>query len=57
MGIVNLHQGFTHIFEMTFESGEDVAEYMTHPEHVEFGKFIMPKLEKSILVDFEAFKL
>ncbi|KAH9683998.1 Stress-response A/B barrel domain-containing protein HS1 [Citrus sinensis] len=39
VSIENLHQGFTHIFESTFESTEGVAEYVAHPAHVEYANF------------------
>ncbi|KAM2440699.1 hypothetical protein PS1_022004 [Malus domestica] len=42
----NLHQGFTHIFESTFESTEGVAEYVAHPAHVDFANLFLSHLEK-----------
>ena len=32
----NLHQGFTRVFESTFESVEAIAEYVAHPTHIEY---------------------
>ncbi|GAV71662.1 Dabb domain-containing protein [Cephalotus follicularis] len=52
VSIENLHQGFTHVFESTFESKEGVAEYVAHPVHVEFANLILPALEKFIVIDF-----
>lgn len=49
----NLHQGFTHVFESTFDSPEDIAEYVAHPHHVEFANIFLPKLEKVIVVDYK----
>lgn len=49
----NLHQGFTHVFESTFDSTEGVAEYVAHPDHVEFSNILLPKLEKVIVVDYK----
>ncbi|XP_065865376.1 stress-response A/B barrel domain-containing protein HS1-like [Euphorbia lathyris] len=49
----NLHQGFTHVFESTFESTEGVAEYLGHPAHVEFANLFIPSLEKVIVIDYK----
>ncbi|POO02080.1 Stress responsive alpha-beta barrel [Trema orientale] len=53
VSIENLHQGFTHIFECTFESIEGVSEYMVHPSHIEFANLFLPQLEKFIVVDYK----
>ncbi|KAL9666666.1 hypothetical protein QQ045_001002 [Rhodiola kirilowii] len=37
VSVENMHQGFTHIFESTFQSIEGVSEYIAHPAHVEFA--------------------
>ncbi|MQL80037.1 hypothetical protein Taro_012465 [Colocasia esculenta] len=49
----NLHQGFTHVFESTFESVEGVAEYVAHPAHVEFANKLLPELEKVVVIDYK----
>jgi len=49
----NLHQGFTHVFESTFESTEAIAEYVAHPAHVEFGNLLLSNLEKIIVIDYK----
>ncbi|KAJ7955286.1 Stress responsive A/B barrel domain protein [Quillaja saponaria] len=49
----NMHQGFTHIFESTFENTDGVAEYMAHPTHVELANLLIPSLEKFIVVDYK----
>ncbi|WOH15819.1 hypothetical protein DCAR_0935365 [Daucus carota subsp. sativus] len=49
----NLHQGFTHVFESTFDSPEGIAEYVAHPHHVEFANIFLPKLEKVIVIDYK----
>ncbi|KAL1803661.1 hypothetical protein ACET3Z_032308 [Daucus carota] len=49
----NLHQGFTHVFESTFDSLEGIAEYGAHPHHVEFANIFVPKLEKVIVIDYK----
>ncbi|CAM8951819.1 unnamed protein product [Rhodiola kirilowii] len=37
VSVENMHQGFTHIFESTFQSVKGVSEYIAHPAHVEFA--------------------
>ncbi|KAB2604894.1 protein Pop3 [Pyrus ussuriensis x Pyrus communis] len=49
----NLHQGFTHVFESTFESTEGVAEYVAHPAHVDFANLFLSNLEKVIVIDYK----
>ncbi|KAF7837673.1 stress-response A/B barrel domain-containing protein HS1 [Senna tora] len=49
----NMHQGFTHVFESTFESTEGIAEYVVHPAHVEFANKFLPNLDKVIVVDYK----
>ncbi|XP_057421501.1 stress-response A/B barrel domain-containing protein HS1-like [Lotus japonicus] len=49
----NLHQGFTHVFESTFESMEGVAEYVAHPAHVEYANLLIPCLEKFVIIDYK----
>ncbi|XP_054805174.1 stress-response A/B barrel domain-containing protein HS1-like [Prosopis cineraria] len=49
----NMHQGFTHVFESTFESTEGVAEYVAHPAHVEFANLFLAHLDKVIVVDYK----
>ncbi|KDP37139.1 hypothetical protein JCGZ_06195 [Jatropha curcas] len=53
VSIENLHQGFTHVFESTFESTEGVAEYVAHPAHVEFANLFLPASEKVIVIDYK----
>ncbi|KAJ6771279.1 STRESS-RESPONSE A/B BARREL DOMAIN-CONTAINING PROTEIN HS1 [Salix koriyanagi] len=53
VSIENMHQGFTHIFESTFESTEGVAEYISHPAHVDFGGLFLPALEKVVVFDYK----
>ncbi|XP_042504189.1 stress-response A/B barrel domain-containing protein HS1-like [Macadamia integrifolia] len=49
----NLHQGFSHVFESTFESVEGVAEYVAHAAHVEFLNLFMPALDKVVIIDYK----
>ncbi|KAJ0098923.1 hypothetical protein Patl1_22263 [Pistacia atlantica] len=53
VSIENLHQGFTHIFESTFESTEGVAEYIAHPVHVEFANLFLSHLDKVLVIDYK----
>ncbi|KAI3423352.1 Stress-response A/B barrel domain-containing protein [Psidium guajava] len=53
VSIENLHQGFTHVFESTFESTEGVAEYIGHPAHLEFANLFLSHLEKVIVIDYK----
>ncbi|KAL5541470.1 hypothetical protein UlMin_009180 [Ulmus minor] len=53
VSIENLHQGFTHIFESTFESTEGVAEYVAHPVHVEYATKFLASLEKVLVFDYK----
>ncbi|KDO72074.1 hypothetical protein CISIN_1g033887mg [Citrus sinensis] len=53
VSIENLHQGFTHIFESTFESTEGVAEYVAHPAHVEYANLFLANLEKVLVIDYK----
>ncbi|KAK6146255.1 hypothetical protein DH2020_020124 [Rehmannia glutinosa] len=53
VSIENLHQGFTHVFESTFESTQGIAEYLDHPDHVQYGLVLRPLLENVITVDYQ----
>ena len=53
VSIENMHQGFTHVFESTFESTEGVKEYIEHPAHVEFTNVFLPLLEKVVIIDYK----
>ena len=49
----NLHQGFTHVFESTFETVDAVAEYVAHPAHVDYANILLPALDKVIIIDYK----
>ncbi|XP_047317636.1 stress-response A/B barrel domain-containing protein HS1-like [Impatiens glandulifera] len=53
VSIENLHNGFTHVFESTFESTDGIEKYIIHPAHVEFSNLFLPALEKVIVVDYK----
>lgn len=57
MSIENLHQGFTHVFESTFDSVEGIAEYIDHPAHVEYANILLTQLEKVLVIDYKPEKL
>lgn len=49
-------QGFTHVFFLTFNSEEDRAIYLPHPDHKAFGKILGPYLDKVMVLDYWAKK-
>ncbi|KAI3743745.1 hypothetical protein L1987_56810 [Smallanthus sonchifolius] len=53
VSIENLHQGFTHVFESTFETTEGIATYISHPVHVEFATVFLGHLDKVLVVDYK----
>ena len=48
----NLNQGLTHCFFLSFESEKDRDAYLPHPAHKEFGKLLVPYLDKVVVVDY-----
>lgn len=47
-----LDKGFTHCFFLTFDSEEDRAIYLPHPDHKAFGGMLGPVLEDVLVVDY-----
>jgi len=47
-----LDKGFTHAFFLTFESEDDRAIYLPHPDHKAFGAVLTPHLEDVFVVDY-----
>jgi len=47
-----LDKGFTHCFFLTFDSEEDRAIYLPHPDHKAFGAILGPYLEDVLVVDY-----
>jgi hypothetical protein len=45
-------QGFTHCFFVTFESEEDRAIYLPHPDHKAFVDILGPHLDKVLVFDY-----
>ena len=49
-----LDKGFTHCFLVTFESEEDRATYLPHPEHKAFVEIMDPHVEDVLVFDYWA---
>lgn len=47
-----LEKGFTHCFFLTFNSEEDRAIYLPHPDHKAFGEVLGPHLDDVLVVDY-----
>jgi hypothetical protein len=47
-----LEKGFTHCFFLTFNSEEDRAIYLPHPDHKAFGQVLSPFLDDVLVVDY-----
>ena len=47
-----LEKGFTHAFFLTFESEEDRATYLPHPDHKAFGAVLTPYLDDVLVIDY-----
>ncbi len=47
-----LNDGFTHVYFLTFDSEEDRAVYLPHPDHKAFGATLSPHLDKVLVVDY-----
>ena len=51
-----LDKGFTHIFFLTFNSEEDRAVYLPHPDHKAFGDILKPYLDDVMVMDYWSHK-
>ncbi len=47
-----LDKGFTHVFFLTFQSEEDRAVYLPHPDHKAFGAILGPHLDDVLVLDY-----
>lgn len=47
-----LDKGFTHVFLLTFNSEEDRAVYLPHPDHKAFGDVLGPHLDDVLVLDY-----
>lgn len=52
VSVENLQQGFTHCFVVTFQSEEDRATYLPHPQHLKFVELVKPHVDKVLVVDY-----
>ena len=50
----NLNKGFTHCFQLTFNSDEDRSVYLPHPDHQAFGQVLGPVLDDVLVFDYWA---
>jgi hypothetical protein len=48
-----LADGFSHAFVMNFKDAAARDVYLPHPEHEKFKAFVLPHIEKVIVVDFD----
>ncbi|MGB5368970.1 MAG: Dabb family protein [Flavobacteriaceae bacterium] len=48
----SLNKGFTHCFFLSFDSEEDRATYLPHPDHKAFGALLGPHLADVLVVDY-----
>ena len=47
-----LDKGFTHCFFLSFDSEEDRAIYLPHPDHKAFGDVLGPHLDDVLVIDY-----
>ena len=47
-----IDKGFTHCYFLSFNSEEDRAIYLPHPDHKAFGEILKPILEDVLVVDY-----
>jgi hypothetical protein len=54
MDVSGTERSFDVVLIAAFETREDCAAYMKHPDHIQAGRFIGKVVEKRVLVDYEA---
>jgi len=47
-----IDKGFTHCYFLSFNSEEDRAIYLPHPDHKAFGEILKPILDDVLVVDY-----
>jgi hypothetical protein len=47
-----MNDGFTHGFIMTFDSPQSRDEYLPHDHHEQVKEFVVPKLDRVVVFDF-----
>ncbi|KAK7352865.1 hypothetical protein VNO80_18295 [Phaseolus coccineus] len=50
---LHLHEGYTHIFESSFDNIEGVKEYEDHPDHAVFEKLLLSCTEKLLVITYQ----
>ncbi|KAI3865483.1 hypothetical protein MKW92_053037 [Papaver armeniacum] len=51
--IANMTGGNTHVFQLTFDTMEDVNAYIAHPAHMGFAKQLLEATDSIILMDYK----
>lgn len=54
VSVENLSQGFTHCFLVTFRDTAGRDTYLPHPAHKAFVELALPKIDKAMVVDYQA---
>jgi len=54
VSVEGIARGFTHCFFLTFQSEEDRAVYLPHPDHKAFGAVLRPYLDQVLVLDYWA---
>lgn len=54
VSVENMHQGFTHVFVLTFDSPQGRDEYLAHPAHEAYGQKVIKAVEKLVAIDYKA---
>eukprot|EP01128_Nolandella_sp_AFSM9_P008042 TRINITY_DN460_c0_g1_i1.p2 TRINITY_DN460_c0_g1~~TRINITY_DN460_c0_g1_i1.p2 ORF type:complete len:124 (-),score=25.10 TRINITY_DN460_c0_g1_i1:141-512(-) len=52
--IEDFHKGFTHIFQLSFDSEADRKVYLEHPSHLAFVKILLPHVDDLHVLDYWA---
>jgi hypothetical protein len=52
VSVENMHDGYTHVFESTFDSKEGRNEYLVHPNHEAYAQELLAAAEKVIVFDY-----
>lgn len=53
VSVENRHQGFTHVFILTFDSPQERDAYLVHPAHEAYATEVLKAAEKALVVDFK----
>ncbi len=56
VSVENRAAGFTHCFFVTFADAAGRDAYLPHPAHKAFGALVGPRLDKVLVVDYQARK-